>query len=75
MIKMNLAVFAANGGFSQSMLEQARESERESIRTTSMFEPVLAEADGRVAQEPSLRKTFGVPEGQNRLERENRQIH
>jgi hypothetical protein len=26
-----------------------------------MFEPVLAIADGRVAQPPSLRKTFGVP--------------
>jgi len=33
--------FRANGGVSQSMLEQARESERESIRTASMFEPVL----------------------------------
>ena len=39
---MNLAVFAANGDFSQRMLEQSREPERGSIRATSMFEPVLA---------------------------------
>jgi len=57
---MNLAIFRANEDFSQSMLEQARESERESIRTTSMCEPVLATADGRVAQEPSLRKILSL---------------
>jgi len=78
---MNLADFRANGAFSQRTLEQTRESERGSIQTPSMFEPILARsADGRVAQAPSLRKISGVPlnlifVGQKRPERENRQIH
>ncbi len=58
--KMNLVIFRANGGFSQSMLSGARESKRGNIWTARMFEPVLATADGRVPQLPSSRKTFGV---------------
>ena len=42
-----------------------------------MFEPVLAKADGRVAQLPRERKTFGAPPqaGKTYLSEKSEQVH
>jgi len=70
--------FRANGGFSQSSLSERGNPNAEAFGRRGCLSPSWREsADGRVPQPPSSRETFGVPAegGENRLEREKRQIH
>jgi hypothetical protein len=73
---MNLAIYRANGAFSQRSLsifgnpKAAREDGN--LGMAMLFEPYLLEQIGRVQQPPKMRKISGVSPagGQKRTERE-----
>jgi hypothetical protein len=58
---MKLALFRANGGFSQSSLSIFGNPNAEAFGWRGCLSPSWGESpDGRVPQPPEMRKTFGV---------------